>query len=146
MMKLKSILCSMLGYGLFFGIILFIIFVLACFGGVVMHFFGFSYDSVGKLMLFFILSGLVGFPLEVLAKGLPQVLLACNRVSVGFAKVLFLILDVLSTMVSMTMIDHFMESVSATRKSIFVIAFILAITSIKDIGTPTKEDADKEEL
>ena len=69
MKKMKSLLGSMLGYGFLFGIVLLIVFVLACFGGVIMHFFGFYYESVWKLMLFFILSGLVGLPLELLAKG-----------------------------------------------------------------------------
>ena len=69
MKKIKSLLGSVLGYGFLFGIVLLIVFVLACFGGVIMHFFGFYYESVWKLMLFFILSGLVGLPLELVAKG-----------------------------------------------------------------------------
>ncbi len=142
MKKIKSLLGSMLGYGFLFGIILFIVFVLACFGGVIMHFFGFYYESVGKLMLFFIFSGLVGLPLELIAKGLPNILLANNIVSVGFAKRLFFISDVLSTLVSMIVVDHFMESVSATLRSVIVIAVIIAIISVKDIGRTKKENTE----
>lgn len=142
MKKIKSLMGSILGYGFLFGIILFIVFVLACFGGVIMHFFGFYYESVGKLMLFFIFSGLVGLPLELIAKGLPNILLANNIVSVGFAKGLFFISDVLSTLVSMIVVDHFMESVSATLRSVIVIAVIIAIISVKDIGRTKKENTE----
>lgn len=146
MKRIKTFLSSIIGYGLFFGIVLLIVFVLACFGGVIMHIFGFYYESVWKLMLFFVLAGLFGLPLELLAKGLPQILLTCNRVSVNFARGLFLILDVLSTMVSMILIDYFMESVSATLLSVFVISVILAVLSVRDIGRPKKENTEQEEL
>lgn len=142
MKKMKSLLGSMLGYGFLFGIVLLIVFVLACFGGVIMHFFGFYYESVWKLMLFFILSGLVGLPLELLAKGVPKALLAFNKISTGFARGIFFILDVLSTMVSMILVDYFMESVSATLRSVVVIAVIIAIPSVKDIGKPKKESTE----
>lgn len=138
MKKMNSLWGSMLGYSFLFGIILFIVFVLACFGGVIMHFFGFYYESVWKLMLFFILSGLVGLPLELVAKGVPKALLAFDKISAGFARGLFLILDVLSTIVSMTVVDHFMESVSVTWRSVVVIAVIIAIISVKDIGRTKK--------
>ena len=134
MKKIKSLLGSVFGYGFLFGIVLLIVFVLACFGGVIMHFFGFYYESVWKLMLFFILSGLVGLPLEAL--------LTFNKISVGFARGIFFILDVLSTMVSMIVVDYFMESVSATLRSVVVIAVIIAILSVKDIGKPKKENAE----
>ncbi len=140
MKKIKSLLGSMLGYGFLFGIILFIVFVLACFGGVIMHFFGFYYESVWKLLLFFILSGVVGLPLELLAKGVPKALLAFNKISAGFARGIFFVLDVLSTMVSMILVDYFMESVSATLRSVVVIAVIIAIFSVKDIGRTKKEN------
>ena len=114
----------------------------SCFGGVIMHFFGFYYESVWKLMLFFILSGLVGLPLELVAKGVPKALLAFNKISVGFARGIFFILDVLSTMVSMIVVDYFIESVSATLRSVVVIAVIIAILSVKDIGKPKKENVE----
>ena len=53
---------------------------------------------------------------------------------------IFFVLDVLSTMVSMILIDYFMESVSATLRSVIVIAVIIAIFSVKDIGRPKKEN------
>lgn len=142
MKKIKSLWGSILGYGFLFGIVLLIVFVLACFGGVIMHFFGFYYESVWKLMLFFILSGLVGLPLELAVKGVPKALLAFDKISAGFARGLFLILDVLSTIVSMTVVDHFMESVSATLRSVVVIAVIIAILSVKEIGKSKKENTE----
>lgn len=133
MKKIKTLLIAMMGYGLIFGIILLVVFVLACFGGVIMHFFGFSYESVGKLMLFFVLSGVIGFPLELLASAFPKVLLATGKISLHIARVVFMILDILTTMVSMIVADHFMGSVSATLQSVFVIGVVLALLSVRDI-------------
>lgn len=75
-------------------------------------------------------------------KRVPKALLAFNKISVGFARGIFFILDVLSTMVSMIVVDYFMESVSATLWSVVVIAVIIAILSVKDIGKPKKENTE----
>lgn len=139
MKKIKSLLTAMMGYGFVFGMILFVIFVLACFGGVIMHFFGFYYESVGKLMLFFVLSGMIGFPLELFATVFPKVLLARGKISLQIARGAFLILDILTTMVSMVIADHLMESVSATLQSVFVIGVVLALLSVRNMDKFQKE-------
>ena len=42
----------------------------------------------------------------------------------------------------MIVVDYFIESVSATLRSVVVIAVIIAILSVKDIGKPKKENVE----
>ncbi len=107
--------------------------ILAIFGGAIMKLFGFEYTSVGSIILFFILGGVLGFPIEMLAKGLPNTLLSFDKISLTFARVMYLVFDTIATIVAMTIVDCFMESVSANTLSIFVIAIIMALMGFSDI-------------
>ncbi|MFI3225886.1 MAG: regulatory YrvL family protein [Clostridia bacterium] len=107
--------------------------ILSIFGGTIMKIFGFEYHSIGSIIMFFIIVGLLGFPIEMLAKGLPNALLSLNKISLNIGKLLFLILDTIATVVAMTIVDYFMESISATSISIFMIAVIMALIGVRDI-------------
>lgn len=67
------------------------------------------------------------------ALALPKALLSLDKITIEVTNVLFVILDIISTMFTMAMVDYFMESVSATELSIFVISVIIALSSMKDI-------------
>lgn len=107
-----------------------IIAVLAIWGGSLMRLLGFTYDSVGSVLLFFVLISVLSFPLEMLAKGFPLALLNLERISRKTARILFIILDTLSTCFIMSLADYFMDSVSATTSSIIVVSFIIALISL----------------
>ncbi|MGL5870458.1 YrvL family regulatory protein [Clostridium chrysemydis] len=47
---------------------------------------------------------------------------------------IFILLDTLSTMFTMSLIDYFMGSISASDLSILVISFIIALLSMKDFN------------
>lgn len=132
--KGKKWLAHVLGYGAISMVILGVIAVIAVFGGSIMRVFGFRYQSVWKVILFFVLVTISGFPLEILAKALPEALLSLDRMSVSQARMLFILLDTFATAVSMLIIDFFMDSVSATMLSIIVVALLMAMLSVKDIG------------
>lgn len=90
---------------------------------------------------FFIIIGIiigivavVGFPLELFAKAFPEAMLSLGRPSLQDARILFVLLDLLSTIFSMAIVDYFMDSVSTTFVSVLIIGLIIAITSVKDIG------------
>ncbi len=123
-----------LGYGAVLFIIFVIVSVLAIFGGSVMRIFGFEYDSVGKVILFFAISAVISFPISTFAGALPEVLLEMERISIRTAKILFLIFDTFATSLGMSLVDYFMTSVSATDLSILVISVLLALPDVKDIG------------
>lgn len=107
--------------------------IFSIFGGAIMKLFGFQYESVGSIILFFITVGALGFPIEMIAKGLPNALLSLDKINIVFAKILFIFLDSIATIITMKVVDYFMESVSATDISIFIIAVITAFIGIGDI-------------
>lgn len=87
---------------------------------------------------------LIGFPIETVALALPKALLSLDKITMELAKVLFVILDTISTMITMYVVDHFMNSVSSSGIAIFVIAFMMAVTSMKDLEEFTRENIKEE--
>ena len=131
--KLK-ILEPIIGYGIVFIVLIAVISVIAILGGGIMRLFGFEYTSVKSIIIFFTIVTIVGFPIETLALSFPKALLSLDKITIKLAKILFVILDTLSTMLTMSLIDYFMGSVSASDISIFVISFIIALLSMKDLN------------
>lgn len=131
--KIKKILEPMLGYGLVMLMVLAIISIFAILGAPILQLVGFKYESVGSIILFFIIVAIVGFPVETFAKALPKVFLYDEMISIKSSKILYVMLDTLSTIITMTIVDYFMDSVSGTDISIVIIAFILALISVNDI-------------
>ena len=132
--KLKKILEPIIGYGIVFIVLIAVISVIAILGGGIMRLFGFEYTSVKSIIIFFTIVTIVGFPIENLALSFPKALLSLDKITIKLAKILFVILDTLSTMLTMSLIDYFMGSVSASDISIFVISFIIALLSMKDLN------------
>lgn len=132
--KLKKILEPIIGYGIVFIVLIAVISVIAILGGGIMRLFGFEYTSVKSIIIFFTIVTIVGFPIETLALYFPKALLSLDKITIKLAKILFVILDTLSTMLTMSLIDYFMGSVSASDISIFVISFIIALLSMKDLN------------
>ena len=119
--KLKKILEPIIGYGIVFIVLIAVISVIAILGGGIMRLFGFEYTYVKSIIIFFTIVTIVGFPIETLALSFPKALLSLDKITIKLAKILFVILDTLSTMLTMSLIDYFMGSVSASDISIFVI-------------------------
>ncbi|MEG1637596.1 MAG: regulatory YrvL family protein [Cellulosilyticaceae bacterium] len=142
--KLKNIVEPIIGYGIVAIILMIIISVLSIFGGRIMLLFGFEYNSIGSIILFFSIVALIGFPIETVALALPKALLSLDKITMELAKVLFVILDTISTMITMYVVDHFMNSVSSSGIAIFVIAFMMAVTSMKDLEEFTRENIKEE--
>ena len=132
--KLKKILEPIIGYGIVFIVLIAVISVIVILGGGIMRLFGFEYTSVKSIIIFFTIVTIVGFPIETLALSFPKALLSLDKITIKLAKILFVILDTLSTMLTMSLIDYFMGSVSASDISIFVISFIIALLSMKDLN------------
>lgn len=127
---------KLIAFFILVAIVIAVISVIAIFAGFVMRFFGFEYESVGSIILFFLLATIVSYPIGLLAEALPKVLLnEFHRGTVGQARFLFLFIDTLGTAIGLTVVDMFMDSVSATELAIFVVSFLLALPSVKDIKT-----------
>ena len=136
--KARKKVLDFLGFIICVAVVLGIVSVIALVGGSIMKIFGFRYESVGKIILFFLIFAIVGFPMEVFAQALPNALLSLDRISFMSAKVLFVFLDTTATTIAMVVVDHFMKSVSASLLSILVVAFLFAITSLDEV----KRDCD----
>ena len=120
--------------GILIIIILGVVSVFAIFGGFIMQFFGFEYESVGSIIWFFLLASILSYPISLVAEALPMVLLnEFHRGTVGQARFLYLFMDTIATAIGLTVIDMFVDSVSASEIAVFVISFLFALPGIKDI-------------
>ena len=119
-----------------------VISAIAVFGGVVMTWFGFTYRSIGSILLFFLMATVLSLPISLFAKALPRVLLFRFGYPRGAAVALFVALDTLATFVGLRIVDHFMESVTATDTAILVVSLLLALWSIRDMLEKPKSPSD----
>ena len=119
-----------------------VISAIAVFGGVVMTWFGFTYRFIGSIILFFLMATVLSLPISLFAKALPRVLLFHFGYPKLAAAALFLILDAFATFIGLHIVDHFMESVTATDTAILVVSFLLALWSLKDTLEPPKDSAE----
>ena len=101
--------------------------IITLISGTVMKLFGFQYESIGSIILFFIIATIMSFPLNLIAGALPKALYELKRISKLYAFILYLILDTIATSFGLKIVDYFMSSVSATTISIIVISFLLAL-------------------
>ena len=74
-MKNNKLIKDILGWGLIIIVILIIVSVIAIFAGAIMQFFGFRYNSVFDIILFFLISTIISLPINFIAEGLPKALL-----------------------------------------------------------------------
>lgn len=129
-----------MGFLVIVGIIVSIVSVLAIFGGALMKIFGFTYQSVGSIILFFVVSGILAFPIELFVKAVPKVLFLYFKKLTAFeAKVIFIVLDTSLSMMMLSLVDYYMKSVSATSVSLFVVSLVMAMLSMNDV-TENKSD------
>ena len=134
MEKIKTILGKLVGFLAIVGIIVAIVSVVAIFGGALMKLFGFTYQSVGSIILFFVVSGILGFPIELFVKAIPKVLFShFKKINELEAKIMFVVLDTLLSMVMFSTVDYFMKSVSATPISLFIVSLVMSLLCMNDV-------------
>lgn len=106
--------------------------IIAVISGSIMRLFGFQYESVGTIVLFFIIATVISFPLNLIAGALPKSLYELERISKKSALIFYLILDTIATSFGLKIVDYCMPSVSATTISIIIISFLLALPGKDD--------------
>ena len=132
--KIKNIIGKSIGFLIIVGIIVAIVSVIAIFGGALMKLFGFTYQSVGSIILFFVISGILAFPIELFVKAIPKVLfLYFKKINELEAKIMFVVLDTLLSMVMFSTVDYFMKNVSATPISLFIISVVMSLLCMNDV-------------
>ena len=113
---------------------------IALISGAVMKLFGFQYEAVGSVILFFIIATVLSFPCNFISTALPKALYTLKKISRQTAQMLYLILDTASTGLGLKFVDDCMSSVSATTLSIVIISFLLAVLGKDDFKKPTNEN------
>ena len=99
-----------------------------------MRLFGFTYRSVGSIILFFLIATALSFPLCLVAGALPKALYEVGMLtSRKVALLLYLVLDTLATAFGLGVVDYYMESVAAGELAILVISFLLALPGADDL-------------
>lgn len=104
--------------------------VVALVGGNVMELFGFRYDSVGQLLLYFLLGELLGLPLDLLSTALPRALYRLGKVERWQGNLLYIPMDALFTMGAFWLADQWMDRVSTTGLSLCILGFGMALTTL----------------
>ena len=117
-----------------------VISAIAVFSGVVMTWFGFTYRSIGSIILFFVIATLLSLPISLFAKALPRVLLFRFGYPRFLAVLLFVGLDTIATFAGLWIVDRFMDSVAATDTAILVVSMLLALVSVRDLLEPPKDE------
>ena len=106
--------------------------VIALLSGVVMRLFGFRYQSIWSIILFFIIATVVSYPINLIAGGLPKAFYKLKRISKNIAIILYLALDTIATCFGLLIVDYCMSTIAASDLSKLVISFILVLPGIDD--------------
>lgn len=131
---MKKYIGKIIAVAIVLALMIVIISVIAVLGGAVMKIFGFEYDSIWNIIVFFVIMAILSFPAGLVAEALPKVLYReFHKLTTGQAKFLYLVLDTLVTAICMSIVDYFMDSVAATDLAILIVAVLLAIPGMKDI-------------
>lgn len=128
--KLKKFLAGLLGSGIMVLLFLGVFVVVALVGGNVMHLFGFRYDSVGQLLLYFLLGEVLGLPLDLISTALSKVLYRMGKVNRRQGNFLYIHMDALFTMAAFWMADQCLDSVSTTGLSLCILGFGSALATL----------------
>ena len=127
-MKQRDPVTVLLGVGL----ILAVLAAVSLVAGGVMKLFGFTYDSVGSLVLYFIFASVLSAALGQAFSALPKVLYEMGKLNRAEGIILYLVLDTLVTAAGLGAVDRWMPSVAATDKAIVAVSLLFALPGLSD--------------
>lgn len=129
-MKKSKILSILAGAALFLAVALPILFLEAVVGGFIMKQFGFQYDSMKAVFLFFLIAAIVDAPFEILAEAFPKAMESLGWVRRSGRLFLWFVLDMVFDMAAFAMTDHFMDSIRADVVGIVLVSALSSGISI----------------
>ncbi len=127
----------------FIAVILFIgaLAALSVFGGEIMGFFGFTYNSVRSVTIFFVVGAFVSWPISLTAEAIPKVLCFNKKLlTKRQAGVVYVLLATLATAIGLMVVDARMTSVAANKTSIIVISLLFSLMNCRAIILQRPED------
>ena len=80
----------------------------------------------------------ISYPVELVAYTANELFLHLGRLSKNAAVLLYIVLDTIATAFGLSIVDYYMESVSATDLSIIVVSFLLSFLGMEDIEQKPK--------
>lgn len=131
--KLKKRLAVWIGCAVAVAVVVAMISALPISGGTVMEWFGLEYASFAAMIVYFLIVGLAGFPLQILVKAFPRALLMMGRITMKPAKLVLLVLNTAAIFLMMTLIDRMMGAVSVGAVTVFIISLVMAVLSLDDL-------------
>ena len=143
----SDIIGKILAITLIIGVVAGSVLLLILFGGFIMRLFGFEYRSVGSILLFFVIVLILSYPIDLFVEALPKVLLIeFQKINLCQARVLYIVLDTLCSIIFYSLTDYFMDSVRASDMAIFMVSFVFALIGVKDIkeNEMTKSEEDEQ--
>ena len=114
------------------GLVLAVLAAVSLVAGGVMKMFGFAYDSVGSLVLYFIFASVLSAAFGQVFIALPKVLYEMGKLNRAEGIILYLVLDTLVTAVGLGVVDRWMPSVSASDRAIIAVSLLLALPGLSD--------------
>ena len=124
---------GLFGYLLGFAVVIAVIAVISLGGGMVMSFFGFQFESPFAVVLFFLASTAISYPLIRLLTQIPRIMCVQNLITKGAASALYIALGTVANAVCFYVLDLMMDNISATFPAILVISALLALPGVKDV-------------
>ena len=143
----SDIIGKILAITLIIGVVAGSVLLMILFGGFIMRLFGFEYRSVGSILLFFLIVLILSYPIDLFVEALPKVLLIeFQKINLCQARVLYIVLDTLCSIIFYSLTDYFMDSVRASDMAIFMVSFVFALIGVKDIkeNEMTKSEEDEQ--
>lgn len=105
--------------------------IIVFFSGSIMGIFGFEYENLRTLILFFVATFVFGVPFEIATNVLPNMLIKEKIITAKVAKWVFVIMDTIATFTVMTILDDIMIGIEGTPLAFLVISLLMA-SPIKD--------------
>ena len=94
-------------------------------------YFSLQYHSIGNLLSFFLILGLLKLPMGALVAAIPKTASQLDSLSPRKVKCLRILCSTLSTTVVMVLVDYFMDSVHIPDLAVLAIAFFLAVLDLR---------------
>mgnify|MGYP006066066937 CR=1 FL=1 len=94
---------------------------------------GFTYESLFKLIQFFIIVELISFPFEIFLKNMIKNVIRYEMINIKICKVLYIIFWITLSFFAMSIVDYFMDSIKSTGVDILVVSIIYSFLALKDI-------------
>lgn len=114
------------------GLILALLAAVSLVAGGVMKLFGFTYDSVGSLVLYFVAASVLSAVFGQVFSALPKALYEVGKLNRAEGVILYLVLDTLVTAAGLGVVDRWMPSVTASDRAIVAVSLLLALPGLRD--------------